>query len=230
MVKKIIDIVTITGIDDNVDFSILKEYSYKYPWVEWGILVSKSKNGMLRYPSFLWINKLLELGLNLSAHICGKFLRDICNGDWNIFDILDISKCNRIQLNLSNMIDDIDRFKFIDGLKNIKFSKQIILQSRDINHPLIIASSRKRDILPLYDISGGKGIKPIEWPVYFSLNGCGFSGGLTSENIKEELDKISFHFPGFVWIDIESGVRTYDKFDFKKVDKFLENVLPWVKK
>jgi len=237
MNKKIIDKVTITGIDDFTLLSDLKyyidKYSQKFPpqysWLEWGILISESRAGTPRFPSYYRINDFLKLNLKFSAHICGRLMRDICVGNWRVLNYFDFSKFNRIQLNLSREIDRIDKDKFINGLKTIKFSGRIIMQSRDINHPLIIESVKVCDILPLFDVSGGRGIKPSEWPVNFNLNGCGFAGGLNPENIEKEIEKISLHAPGFVWIDVETGVRSENKLDFEKVDKFLKIVEPWVK-
>ena len=34
--------VTITGADDNVDPGVLADISAEYPWVEWGLLISKA--------------------------------------------------------------------------------------------------------------------------------------------------------------------------------------------
>ena len=44
-----------TGADDSVDPKELFRISEKYPFVEWGILFSKSATGRYRYPSKEWI-------------------------------------------------------------------------------------------------------------------------------------------------------------------------------
>lgn len=227
--EKIIDKVTITGIDNKVKFSLLKEFSQKYPWVEWGILISESRAGTSRYPSFHRINDILDLNLNFSIHICGKLMRDICNGCWRISTLINFLKVSRIQINLGSYIDKFDRNKFINGIKCMDIPWQIIIQTKNVNCDLVLSLSEICNVLPLFDISGGKGIKPVKWPVEFKLNGCGFAGGLTPENVGKELEKISLNIPDFVWIDVESGIRSGDKMDFNKIEKFLEKVKPWIK-
>ncbi len=78
--------VTITGADDSTPPSVLVDLSDKFPFVEWGILVSGSQVGSPRFPSYGWLTQLATLTtsnkINMSAHICGKWVREICNGQW----------------------------------------------------------------------------------------------------------------------------------------------------
>lgn len=48
--------VTITGADDSTDISQLVELSQEFPFVEWGILVSRRSEGGPRFPSREWID------------------------------------------------------------------------------------------------------------------------------------------------------------------------------
>jgi len=86
------------------------------------------------------------------------------------------------------------------------------------------------DIVPLFDASGGKGKIHHEWPSPYSPY-CGYAGGWNPDNLSQELEKIS-HLCGShsIWIDVESGVRTYDMLDLEKVDRFLEIAEPYINK
>src|SRR5574340_1612433 len=97
--------VTFTGADDSIDPKDLLKISIDYPFVEWGILVSRSQEGNYRFPSSDWmldlIHKTKGYNINLSMHICGRWLNDIikegnmtCHPLW-VFK----NKFNRIQLN-----------------------------------------------------------------------------------------------------------------------------------
>lgn len=100
--------VTMTGADDSIDPNDLINISEKYPFVEWGILLSESKMGSERFPTLDWLKQLVEVhrgrNLNLSAHICQQWCRDIFQNNkmtvaevlpeiWPIFQ--------RVQLNFS---------------------------------------------------------------------------------------------------------------------------------
>src|SRR5690349_12200425 len=78
-----LDRVTITGADDQVDPLAMLDLSVTFPWLEWGLLVSRSNEGKPRYPSHLWQKKLLTYAhrMNLSMHVCGKWAQAIFQGD-----------------------------------------------------------------------------------------------------------------------------------------------------
>ena len=102
-----IDRVTITGADDFTDPKDLVELSEEFPFVEWGILLSASKEGMgPRFPSPKWIEELAQFKdkINLAGHICGSWVRKLAvNIDNSVFkerpEFLEYFP--RIQLNFS---------------------------------------------------------------------------------------------------------------------------------
>ncbi len=99
-----IDKVTITGADDSTDVQWMLSMQERFPFVEWGLLVSKSQMGRYRFPSLDWLAKLAphQDKLATSMHVCGKWVREICNGNWVnlLIDVgLVAGGCQRVQLN-----------------------------------------------------------------------------------------------------------------------------------
>ena len=86
-----IDKVTITGADDSTDIRWMRSVSEKFPFAEWGILVSKSQMGGYRFPSLRWLGRLAQhqSELQTSVHVCGRWVRQICQGYWLHFPNLE---------------------------------------------------------------------------------------------------------------------------------------------
>lgn len=232
--------VTVTGLDDTTNLIDLMTIAKKYSFVEWGVLVADSySNYRPRYPIYTIFRNLEKCKnilpqINFSLHVCGPYLRKIIhNGNWQVFDYLDginVANCfSRIQLNLSNMISEIQN-PFFESLKNI--NQEIILQLKSVegNEELIEKCNKNAKISVLFDASGGKGKLPEKWPN--SIKNCGYAGGLTPDNVKEQLYLIKnlVGDNGPIWIDAESGLRSYDQFDLAKVEQFLINSLPFIEK
>lgn len=233
--------VTVTGLDDGSDLIDILNISKKYPFVEWGVLASESYAGYKpRYPHYPVFRDLAKCKnvlpqINLSLHVCGPYLRNIIhNGNWKVFDDLNnidniniTNSFSRIQLNLSNMIDEIQE-SFFESLK--KINQEIILQLKSVegNEELIEKCKKNAWISVIFDASGGKGKLPEVWPN--PIENCGYAGGLTLENVEEQLylirDLVGNN--NSIWIDAETGLRTYDEFDLIKVEEFLIKSLPFV--
>jgi len=71
--------VTISGADDRVVYGDMVAISLAFPFVEWGILLSNTRQGTPRYPSDGWILNLPP-GLRLSMHCCGEVARNVLAG------------------------------------------------------------------------------------------------------------------------------------------------------
>lgn len=242
-----LDRVTITGADDSIDPQALLDLSLQYSFVEWGILLSKDKSGVERYPSQKWRDELFRLwnknnNLHLSGHICGKWVRDIIKGQWCLDEIPGQEMFSRFQLNFSPYI--CDSFKghswsainsFVKGFDSPDlYFRQFIFQTNSFTgiHDDLMRKTLADEIdaVWLFDVSGGRGVLPEEWIKPQACNYAGFAGGLNPENICEQLKKIEKLNNGRpFWIDVESGVRsvaepgmdTTDKFDLEKVAHFL---------
>lgn len=233
--KKFIKQVTVTGADDSVEPEELVKISEEYPYVEFGILCSKNNSGYPRFPSIVWMHKLLLTKLypmQLSMHLCGRWVRSVCAGDGEIFKdwiVAYFDMFDRIQLNFHGQLHHTYNTRFFSGLKAL--SKSIIFQMDDVNNPLYHqAKDWGVNCSPLYDISGGAGIVSEYYPKPRSEYD-GYAGGLSPSNLKEQLEKLS----GIVgkhkiWIDAETHLRSDDdkQFDLDKVRAFLEIARPYV--
>jgi hypothetical protein len=95
--------VTITGADDLVPVSLLRALSDEFPFVEWGVLRSATREGAPRYPKAEWREELEHVSrssheMSLSAHFCGQLVRDTMTGDMKWFKSLP-AEYDRVQLN-----------------------------------------------------------------------------------------------------------------------------------
>ena len=237
-----LDLVTMTGADITTHPKDLLELSNKYPFVEWGILISKNRSSINvpRYPSIEWVKNYLfefnQKGLDkLSCHICGSWVRDLLKGDDTVFQempfLLDIF--NRFQLNFHAEKVSCDLGAFINLLNKYP-TKHFIFQIDGENGNKIFdevlktnSPGRNFDAYPLFDISGGQGILPDEWPSFIKSAGYnGYAGGLGPENLREQLEKIqdTVDEDDRIWIDMETKVRSNNDFtfDLEKVEKCLK--------
>lgn len=217
--------VTITGADNNSDIEKMLALSMYYPFLEWGILLSKSLHGTPRYPSKEWLSKMHDSWRcfkywNLSAHLCGMWVDQIALGNWD--DVLmnvDLDMYSRIQFNCLYGEGFFDMTKMLEGLDVVK-EKQLIF--KHVHHNVMLAVREAGfDAVEVYDESHGCGHLCKAWPES-SGTLTGYAGGLSPLNLDEELLKIrraSGPYP--FWIDAETRLRTDCELDLKKVNRFL---------
>lgn len=232
--------VTLTGADDSTDIDDLLELSVKFPFVEWGILASGSQQGGNRFPSLKWMADLYDAttdvpGVQLSIHVCGRWVRDICDGNWtpvftNLGPILTFAE--RVQLNF-HAYTHLLSSEFLPAAvqRAADHGWQIIFQCDGVNDCLVSnAYDDGLDAVPLYDKSGGAGVVPGEWPGAMAGIYSGYAGGLGPDNLAVELPKIAAAANGPHWIDMESRVRSNSDrlFDLKKCRQVLEFCAPLI--
>ena len=243
MPKQFIKQVTVTGADDSIDPIELYKITDTYPFIEWGILLSKSSVGNPRFPSYNWLGELLKLHncysnicrVSLSGHLCGRWVRDICSGGVEFYsDMSDIIPIfQRFQLNFHSYLHRINSTdNFIKALKSVSVQKQqIIFQFDDVNNELLrTAKENGVDAVPLFDLSGGAGVLPKEWKEPVG-NYCGYAGGLSPTNLERQLNIITEKVNGIsIWIDAETHLRSNNdrQFDINKVIKFAEIAKPFI--
>ena len=247
--------VTVTGADNSTLYSEMLRISQMYPFVEWGILFSLKRQGECRYPSINWIKGLIEfidanpsVKFNLSAHFCGEYTKEMiseASANKIYSNVMSELKTfgdyfDRVQLNFNaskNTIPELFYELFYDviGEKNNNRSSEnaFILQSNEPNKIVCdrIIEMGLSNINFLYDSSGGRGVVNDNWLPPTKNHFTGYAGGLTPENISEQLIKIeSVAGDTEIWLDAESGLRStrevdgYNYLDMHKVQVFLNKI------
>ena len=227
--------ITITGADGSIDPNHLLRLSKQYPFVEWGILFSKGRKGLPRYPSEHWLRTLKSVyhknpdQMHLSAHLCGSMVHEILMGYaepltyinefWEVF--------SRIQLNVQQQVLEYQH-RFLIQARKTMLTKDIILQIDSRGSGLFNQLKRELPQLQLlHDQSGGRGIQAECWPEPVAHHLNGYAGGLNPENLAiqlELLEELTGSNP--YWVDLESGVRTtsHDQFNLLRVENCLRLV------
>jgi hypothetical protein len=232
--------VTITGLDDSNDQEEILGLSQQYPWLEWGVLFSEGRIGQPRYPSGEWISKLAQpwafgndpdFEPRLAAHVCGKTMRKFVadtrmNGNYETqwerpFDIT-TGQFNRmfgrVQINFNADTEEFgigDMHDLLDGWYE-SYDGNMITQHNEANSWIWEVLQRKeggsvRAHQILHDASGGRGKSPERWdrPIAGVLNG--YAGGIRPTSvISTIMDLEQIVGDGFIWIDMEGGVRDED--------------------
>lgn len=218
--------VTLTGADSKTNYVDLLNLQEQYPFVEWGILFSKNKEGQQRYPTQEHIKKQFIGDLELSAHFCGWWSKEVLeNQNFSLITGL-AEQFKRVQLNYN--FKKSKRWNLVSLLRYAERynERNIVLQYNQSNSEAIDkfqVNGLPDNIHFLYDGSGGRGtqIQSIEEPI--GTHYTGYSGGLCSENIDSICATIiRTKNESKVWIDMESGVRKNNEFDLTKVKTILD--------
>lgn len=191
---------------------------------------SKMLPGM---PRNVWFEDLLKEAvqlprMNLAIHINQEWANDICvNGNipyplsywFNVENKCEKPVIQRIQLNMPKATaDNIDVYriaKIIDCYGDKEFIFQYNDKTKDAIQKLHNAGIK---FSLLFDASGGNGIAPKSWekPIY-ETHPMGYSGGMSPENVVENLRKINVLVPKdyAIWIDAEGKLKSSDLFEEK---------------
>ena len=208
--------ITFTGIDQHTSLSKARALAEKYP-IEFGILISPQRQGIdTRYPDWTVIRGIFkEVGYRYdrsrccALHLCGAASKEVLQ-TWDSSILkADLTSVGRIQINTAS--------KNIDTEKLQAWANQHwvvpILQCRD-------EFPSDPNVTWLFDRSGGEGLVPGVWPqapFQFQRQMVGYAGGLSPENIKQQLPLIEAAAGKHpYYIDMESGVRTDGRFDLDK--------------
>jgi len=138
--------VTFTGVDGKTDLRRLNQLSTDYPFIEWGVLFSRSKQGLEnRYPNLNVIADFVNLEKPIkSAHICGNWTgenrnyqcpRDIAKALYDLF-----GGFNRYQFNISNAKDAHSYEIFHQNVVNC--DNLPFYQGGFVNYPKFILQSK----------------------------------------------------------------------------------------
>ncbi|MCQ2562032.1 MAG: hypothetical protein MJ158_00185 [Alphaproteobacteria bacterium] len=193
---------------------------------------SKMSDGM---PRNIWFTELLKQAkqlwhTNLAIHINQEWADSICTKGiipQPLLEWMQIEKTHnhpliqRVQLNMSKTTaENINPQKLAEIIK--QFSHQeFILQYNDKTKQAVSKLNKTGcKFSLLFDASGGNGIQPTTWkkPVY-KKHLQGYSGGLSPENVIQNLDKIAKVVPkdASIWIDAEGKLKSQNLFDEKPV-------------
>jgi N-(5'phosphoribosyl)anthranilate (PRA) isomerase len=214
---------SITGADAAVAVADLSAIADQFPFVEWGILVWPEQASTARCPPRAWIEAFAKeyAGRHRALHLCGQALLDFLAGRDEMLRLM--VGFQRIQLNLS--VGGVgERIDLAALAKRIAASPQweFILQYARDQHAVLPRFEAIPNHALLFDDSAGRGVLlgPPNAPIPGHF--CGYAGGLTPDNVKAMLGAIAQVVgEGETWIDMESGVRTDDRFDLNKVRRVL---------
>lgn len=219
--------ITLTGADDDTDVDEMVRLSKRYR-IEWGILLSKTRQGTGRYPGENKLAQFWALAGNhlvLSAHLCGEYSRRVMAGN-GLADVIpvDLGFCNRVQVNHAE--PSIFRVSSFAG----SWGPRGVVQWRGDSFP------KEHSVDLLFDRSGGEGKAPSAWPKHpGSYQMVGYAGGIGPDNVLDVIAQIeaeSSHvgqdspLAESYWLDMESGVRTNDHFDLNLCRAVCEQVWP----
>ena len=223
---------TFTGVDEFSSLEHIEEISLKFPFVEWGVLLSTSENRQLngfRYPSLDWLHtnlpKLSKIsqksGCSIALHVCGKETKNLLN---NIEDNIALQPqpyVQRIQINFRYKPKDIS---LLESLCYSHPSTIFITQHNQANIDLYSKINLPNHQI-LFDTSGGQGIKSSSWPNLLPNKICGYAGGLGLVDIEKDFSEI-FQLANhqFFWIDMEGKIRTDDKLDLNICEQILAQI------
>lgn len=239
--RKFIKAVAVTGADDSIRPEELVSIEADFPFVEFGILLSKKQQGIKRFPSRDWLEELYLLWRNkkltLSGHLCGKWVRDLCLGGPSFFMEMGYIErmFQRLQLNFHAERHTVDAEKLSKSLKQWAINRPIIFQMDGVNQDIFYSMYGSMYggwgiyVYPLYDLSGGAGLLPDERPVQAGSMYRGYVSEFPPRSFEKQLEKISTLTSGLIWIDMGKALRSRNNrlFDLEKVRQFLKIAEPW---
>jgi hypothetical protein len=223
--KKMLRTVTVTGADDSADTRDLVRLREQYPFVEFGILLSKAFIGSARFPSLAWIDQL-PANLPLAGHLCGHWVNEIFEGGWpkELRPFRSARKFRRWQLNTHGIPHQVNLDALARLVADLRLDGQtVIFQNDQANDAVIQRFTGCSNAAALFDLSHGGGVLPNAWPRPIDNLACGYAGGLAPHNVAVQLARLQTLVGNHqIWIDAETHLRSRDDtiFDIAKVDAF----------
>lgn len=201
---------------------------------------------------YKWICELVDKLKNLepnrsfypqpcfAIHVNNDWCDDICNGTIPdalkpLFDSVHPKRKNhivgRIQLNMPQKTAENFNAQKLKGVIESFPDQEFIIQYKPITINAVeqLHETGARFSL-LFDESGGTGRDAGTWraPVYPMAHNQGYSGGLSPENIADNLTQIiEVVGKGSIWIDAEGKLKTDGKFDPMRAKQYIQNTLAW---
>ncbi|MEC3909800.1 hypothetical protein U5A82_04745 [Sphingobium sp. CR2-8] len=202
--------IAFTGVDDPQLLSAMQALSARYP-IEWGILVDDAQADKRLFPDATERDALLSAtGLRWAAHVCGEQARLIANDPDKA--TVDVTRFQRVQVNHSFSGSSAAQIEC-----TVRFGRKHGVRTMLQGSSDFPADAR---LDWLFDTSFGTGVAAARWPA-LPANGpfCGYSGGIKPDTAGAVVAAIGASIDtGQYWIDMESGVRTDDRFDLAKCE------------
>lgn len=216
---------TLTGVDHQTDLDRALELSYRFPFLEWGVLLGGSPSP--RYPSqdFIarWAERCHASRARTALHLCGVFARKWIEGDHQIVDLA--RQFGRIQVNM--VASRIDVEALVEAIASARHP-HVITQHNTANQSITDRLLAEPTHAVLFDASGGRGVMASDWPMAIEGKACGYAGGLSPENVETALDAISVVAGPAFWIDMEGRIRRNDDtLDLDRCEAVLRAVSRW---
>ena len=237
--------VVCSGINEKNDIDSAIEFLKKYKAAEFGVQCSPRKAGY-HTPRFDWLKELLyklkeqKIENRIALHLNEGFVVSFCDGKVpdEVVELLDIGQTvGRMQLNFkigrevfaSGSVPDI---KMLEKTMKTVEAHPVILSASQPNLPFIHkAYHRGMKFDVLFDDSFGEGVAPdMRKPPLFNDVFQGYAGGLSPENVADELAKIGKVAKGAVFIDAEGKLKQEGHFCFDRAEKFIQSAFDSQKK
>lgn len=215
--------VTFTGADDTTDPAALTALAQRHPWIEFAVLISPSQQGSGRYPSPAWRAGFYRSGvpyLQRALHLCGRAVDLFLAGDDSL--CREIDQVHRVQLNFVVERLPPAALRALPGVlqewRVFAPDVEFVLQLNEGNRvlPSLFPDPAAQNLSFLVDASGGRGIEPAVWPSPLPGFPTAYAGGIGHERLRETLDALA-RVTVQTSIDMESALRTGDRFDLDKV-------------
>ena len=193
----------------------------QYPFVEFVYLLTDNRYAGNRYPLPVILKGYKKLGIPMAVHLCGKIAHDLIKtGDWKPVENMlgdSFSLFDRIQFNIPKTKKFSRELQFPDD-------KQIIIQLHEGTEDLLNHYGHLPNIQGFQDGSAGRGILCTDW-IEPLTSFFGYAGGLNQDNVVESVCAIEQVCASDFWIDMESGIRTNDRFDISKCRGICETLV-----
>lgn len=223
-----------TGAEDSVDPAELARVSARWPQAEWAVLILDEREGSGRNPSQAW--RLLFLDAlegrgRTAAHLCGvsAFERLLSGGPWP-----ELARYGRVQANINARSAHFGKEQVFEVWRRLAAdSGGLIIQLHAGVEAWAAEFLAKAEpgarVEALFDESKGRGALPVAWRESLPGIPCGYAGGLSPENVAAQMPAIARAARALgCWIDMETGVRTGERFDLAKCVQVLERARPWI--
>ena len=208
---------TFTGVDEWTDTARLKALAEAHPGVEFAVLAGTRTGSEPRFPAVPVIERLKASGVRCAIHLCGRLARGALKGGAAAEEAAGLAAgVGRVQIN-SGSLQATSAAEFA-----VRTELPVIMQVRSAAD---IAATTDAGISGLWDRSGGRGVDDrLIWPNAPLEAHIGYAGGIRPGNAAAAAAAAHRLAAGPTWIDMESGVRTGDRFDLDKVEMVISAV------